>query len=357
MSKPHLKQKTAALVRAGALERFAAGAFSRLGLPEEDAAWTARTLVAAELRGVTSHGVIRLPNYVRRLEAGVANPRPRISVVKEAGALALLDGDNGMGQVVSRRAMEEAIARAGIHNLAVVLAKESNHFGAAAAYALLAAEGGMAGLVTTTTMKVIAPHGARAPLIGNNPIAIALPGEPPLCLDMALSAVARGYVIEAARAGRAIPEGWGLDAEGRPTTDPDAVLKSSLLSPIAGHKGSGLSIAIDALLGGLAGGGFSHQVIEISDYSGKSRVTHLFAALRVEALLPLAAFRASVESFLGALRAAPRAAGVERVWMPGEIEREREAARRREGIPLPPERLRELAEIGRRLALPPLETL
>lgn len=339
-------------MRHEALEGFITAVFEKLGLPREDAAWFAFTLVQAELRGVSSHGVIRLPNYTRRLEAGVANPRPGIKVVKDRGALALMDGDNGLGQVVARRAMEECIARAKRHDIALVLVKESNHFGAAATYALLAAQEGMAGIVTTTTMKNVAPHGARAPLIGNNPIAIALPGDPPLCLDMALSVVARGYVLEAARAGKKIPEGWGLDAEGKPTTDPGEVLKSALLSPIAGHKGSGLSIAIDALLGGLSGGGFSHQVKEIGDYSGRSRVTHFLLAINIEALLPLAAFRASVEGLVRVLRAAPRAAGAERIWMPGEMEHERERERRERGIPLSPERLKEMGEIAQRLGVP-----
>jgi len=335
-----------------ALEGFLAAVFQKLGLPGGDAAWVASTLVQAELRGVSSHGVIRLPNYTRRLEAGAANTRPNIRVEKDRGALALMDGDNGIGQVVSRRAMEESIARAERHNVGLVLVKESNHFGAAATYALMAAGRGMAGIVTTTTMKNVAPHGARAPLIGNNPIAIALPGDPPLCLDMALSVVARGYVLQAARAGKKIPEGWGLDSEGKPTTDPNEVLKSALLSPIAGHKGSGLSILIDALLAGLAGSNFSHQVREVGDYSGPSGVTHLFLSIKIEALVPLAAFRASMDAFCGVLRAAPRAMGVERIWMPGEIELERERERREKGVPLPPERLQEMAEIAGRLGVP-----
>ncbi|MEK6710134.1 MAG: Ldh family oxidoreductase [Nitrospinota bacterium] len=335
-----------------ALEGFITAVFHKLGMPEGDANWLAHTLVLTELRGVSSHGVIRLPNYARRVEAGVLNPNPRIRVEKDRGALALMDGDNGMGQIVARRAMEECIARAGRHNVALVLVKESSHFGAAATYAMLAVGEGMAGIVTTTTMKNIAPHGARAPLIGNNPISIALPGAPPLCLDMALSVVARGYVLEAARAGKKIPEGWGLDPGGQPTTDPNEVLKSALLSPIAGHKGSGLSILIDALLAGLVGSGFSHQVKEVGDYSGKSRVAHFFLAIRIEAFLPVAAFRAAADAFCNVLRAAPKAAGVERIWMPGEMEAERERERRERGIPLSPERLKEMAEIGGRLGVP-----
>lgn len=337
------------------LRAFLHRAFTGLGMPEEDADWTAQTLVTAELRGVTSHGVIRMPHYVKRLEIGLANPTPNFRVVKDAGALALADGDNGMGQVVSRRAMEEALARARNHNVSVVFLKGSNHFGAAATYAAMAPEAGMVGLVTTNTLRVLPPAGGKEAKIGNNPISVALPGDPPMVLDMALSVVARGYVIEAARAGRAIPEGWGLDREGRPTTDPRQVLESSLLCPIAGYKGSGLSIVIDAILGSFAGGGHSHEIVGINEFTGKSRVTSVFAAVQVEALLPLSAFRAAAKAFVSVIKATPKAAGVERIFMPGEIEHEKEAERRRNGLELPPERLSELDEIARRLNLPLLE--
>ena len=337
------------------LHSFLDRVFTKLGLAEEDAAWTAETLVAAELRGVTSHGVIRMPHYSRRLEINLANPTPDFRVVKDAGALALVDGDNGMGQIVSKRAMEEAIARARTHNVGVVLLKESNHFGAAATYAAMAPEAGMVGLVTTNTLRVLPPAGGKEARIGNNPVSIALPSDPPMVLDMALSVVARGYIIEAARAGELIPEGWGLDKEGRPTTDPSQVLESSLLSPIAGYKGSGLSIAIDAILGSLAGGGHSHEIVGINEFSGKSRVTSVFVAINIEALLPLSEFRAAANTFISIIKATPKAAGVETIFIPGEIEHQKEAERRRNGFELSPERLAELDEIAERLDLPPLE--
>ena len=337
------------------LHSFLNRVFTKLGMADENAAWTAETLVMAELRGVTSHGVIRMPHYARRLEINLANPTPDFQVVKDAGALALADGDNGMGQVVSKRAMEEAIVRARTHNVGVVLLKESNHFGAAATYAAMAAEAGMVGLVTTNTLRVLPPAGGKEARIGNNPVSIALPSDPPMVLDMALSVVARGYIIEAARAGELIPEGWGLDKEGKPTTDPHQVLESSLLSPIAGYKGSGLSIAIDAILGSLAGGGHSHEIVGINEFSGKSRVTSVFVAINVEALLPLSEFRTAANTFISIIKTTPKAAGVETIFMPGEIEYQNETKRRRDGFELSPERLAELDEIADRLDLPPLE--
>ncbi len=337
------------------LHAFLNRVFTKLGMPAEDAAWTAETLVTAELRGVTSHGVIRMPHYAKRLEISLANPTPNFHIAKDAGALALADGDNGMGQVVSRLAMEEAIARAREHNVGAVLLKESNHFGAAATYAAMAPEAGMIGIVTTNTLRVLPPAGGKEPRIGNNPLSIALPSDPPMVLDMALSVVARGYIIEAARAGELIPEGWGLDKEGRPTTDPEEVLESSLLSPIAGYKGSGLSVAIDAILGCLAGGGHSHEIVGINEFHGKSRVTSVFVAVNIEALLPISQFQAAANAFVSIIKATPKAAGVETIFIPGEIEHRSETKRRRTGFELSPERLAELDEIADRLDLPPLE--
>jgi len=311
-------------VNSEALLGFATQAFAKVGMPEEDAAWSAETLVQAELRGVSSHGIIRLPGYVKRFESGMLNPKPKIRVVKDGGAVALLDGDNGMGQVVSRCAMEDCIARAEKHNIGVVFLKGSNHFGMAATYACLPLDRGMVGFCTTNTGHFIVPFGGKKRMLGNDPIAVAIPGNPPIVLDMALSTVARGYLLKAARAGKSIPEGWGVDAEGRPTTDPNVVLEKGSLAPIGGYKGSGLSIAIDALLGGVAGEGHSHEVIGILDFSGPSRVPQMFAALKIDALVPLKEFRAAVDAFCAVLRASPRAPGVERIWMPGEIEEEQE---------------------------------
>ncbi|MDA0999994.1 MAG: Ldh family oxidoreductase, partial [bacterium] len=192
----------------------------------------------------------------------------------------------------------------------------------------------------------------REKLLGNNPIAVAIPGEPPIVLDMALSVVARGYLVQAARAGKPIPEGWGVDADGNPTTDPNVVLEKGSLSPIATYKGSGLSLVIDAILGAIAGGGHSHQIIGIMEDNGPSAVPHFLAALKIEVLLPLAVFRAAAAAFADFLRQSPHAKDAERIWMPGEIEWTQRKARLDGGIPLSDERVKELTEIGERLELP-----
>lgn len=344
------------LVKADELKRFVTGIFAKTGMPEEDAAWTAETLVQAELRGTSSHGVIRIADYAKRLKSGANNPTPKVSVVKDSGALALLDGDNGMGQVSAKKGMEDCITRAEKHNVGIVLMKGSNHFGAAATFAAMAAGRGMVGLCTTNTVRVIAPAGGKEKLIGNNPVSIAVPGDPPVILDMALSVVARGYILQAQKAGKPIPEGWGVDAEGKTTTDPNEVLASGSLAPIAGYKGSGLSVAIDAVLGALAGGGHSHEIIGIMNSEKAGKVTHFFAAIRIEALLPFELFRGAVNALCALLRASPKAEGVERIWMPGEIEFECDQERRKNGIPLLPERYTELAELAKQFGVPEMET-
>ena len=346
-----------ALVKAGELRRVAAAIFEKLGLPAEDAGWVAETLVRAELAGTSSHGTIRIPDYAARLEGGAVNPDPRVRVVKDAGALAVLDGDNGMGQVVSRRAMEECMDRAGRHNVGVVIMTGSNHFGAAALYSGMAIERGMVGLCTTNTVKVIAPWGGKEKLIGNNPVSIAVPGAPPVLLDMALSQVARGYLIQARRAGKPIPEGWGVDSEGRPSTDADEILGTGSLSPAGGYKGSGLSIAIDAAIGALAGGGHSHEVVGIMNTEKAGGVTHFFAAIRIEALRPLADFSGAVSALCDLLRGSPKAEGTERIWMPGEIERERAEERQGAGIPLMAGRIEEISALTGRLGIPAMELM
>lgn len=351
------EEKESPLVHHEELQRVISQIFEKVGMPAADATWTAETLARAELTGTTSHGTIRIPDYVARFEGGAMKTHPQVRVVKDAGALAVLDGENGMGQVVAKRGMEDCISRAETHNVGVVLMTGSNHFGAAALYAGLACDHGMVGLCTTNTVKVIAPFGGKEKLIGNNPVSIAVPGEPPILLDMALSAVARGYLIQARRAGKKIPEGWGVDSEGQPTTDPNEVLESGSLSPIATHKGSGLSIAIDAVLGALTGRGHSHQIVGIMNKELPGDVTHFFAAIRIEALLPLSDFRGAVNALCTLLRSSPKAAGVERIWMPGEIEYERVLERQENGIPLLAERVAEISELTQRLGVAEMELM
>jgi len=344
------------LVKAEELKRFVTKIFIHAGMPENDAAWTAETLTQAELRGTSSHGVIRIPDYMRRLETGAVKTHPVVTIEKDAGALALLDGDNGMGQVTSQRGMEECIDRAKKHNVGIVVMKRSNHFGAAGTFAEMVVTRGMAGFVTTNAVKTIAAAGGKEKILGNNPISIAVPGDPPVVLDMALSTVARGYILQAHKAGKPIPEGWGVNSEGKPTTDPGEVLRSGSLTAISGYKGVGLSVAIDAILGSLTGGAHSHNVTGIMNHTDPGNVTHLFGAIHIDALIPLAEFRSAVTALCAFLRASPKVAGIERIFMPGEMEYTRAEERQRTGIPLLPERYVELAKLAGQIGIPELKT-
>jgi LDH2 family malate/lactate/ureidoglycolate dehydrogenase len=210
------------------LRAFAAAVYAQSGMPPDDAALVADTLVQADLWGHQSHGVLRLDWYRKRILAGSMRAATQAELVADAGAIAVIDGHDGVGQVLAKRAMEEAIARAKRHGVGVVAVRDSNHFGTAMYYTRMAAAAGCVGFLSTNASPAMAPWGGRAKAIGNNPWSIAAPAgkHAPMILDIANTAVARGKVYLARSRGEAIPEGWALDAEGRPTTDARAATRA-----------------------------------------------------------------------------------------------------------------------------------
>lgn len=341
-------------VPADPLRHWTTAVFVRLGLPDGDAALVAETLVWASLRGVDSHGVMRVPVYAARLRHGGINPRPRIRVARETAATALIDGDNGMGQVVSQFAMDLALRKAREAGTAYALARDSNHFGAAGYWSELALNHDMIGWATTNTAPIVAPWGSKQARIGNNPLAIAAPAgeEAPLLLDMALSMVAGGKLRYAARKGSAIPDDWALDPEGRPTTDPNAGLAGVLL-PTGKHKGSGLAILIETLTGLLAGAAWGDSVQYIwQEPEKRGNVTSAFGALDIAAFGDPAAFKRQVDELARHIATSEPAPGFDRVQLPGGPELATRAERLRAGIPLPGGVLAELRQLGRELDLP-----
>lgn len=344
------------LVRAGAeaLRQWASDVFIRMDLAPADAAVVVDNLLWASLRGVDSHGVMRVPVYVSRLRAGGINARPRVRLVQERAAIAVLDGDNGMGQVVAREAMAVALRKAAEAGSSYVLVRHTNHFGAAGYWAEHALKRDMIGWATTNTPPIVAPWGSKAARIGNNPLAIAAPAgeEGPLVLDMALSMVAAGKLRYAARAGKAIPDDWALDPDGNPTTDPRAGL-AGVLMPMGKHKGSGLAIAIEALTGLLAGTGWSEDVQYIWEHFDRpGNVASAFGAIDISAFIEPSAFRAGADSLARGIASAPPAPGFDRVELPGGPERTTLAERSRTGIPLPAGVIAELTQLGDELGLP-----
>jgi L-2-hydroxycarboxylate dehydrogenase (NAD+) len=337
MSEPETPADPRLYVRAEPLRAFVAGIFAREGLPQADAETVADCLVAANLRGVDTHGVFRVANYLKRLRAGLLNPHPNIDVARTSFAAAHVDGDNGMGAVVGRRAMQEAIAIAEDKGTAFVSIKHSNHFSMAAYYAMMALDAGLIGMVFTNASPALPPWGGRAPFLGTSPLAVAVPAgkQPPFVLDMAMSVLARGAVYMAAGAAKAIPPGLALDAEGRPTTDPQDLINGGTMLPFGGVKGAGLSMLMDILGGVLSGSGFAGQVgSPHQTFDRPQNVGHLFICFRPDLFQPRESFLARMDELILAVKAQPRAAGFDEILIPGEREARVQAERLAHGIPL-----------------------
>lgn len=338
------------LVRSEQLQWLAASLLERADVGGDDSRFAAETLVEADLRGVTSHGTRALPRYLNALRRGGSNPRPDVRVLRRGPAFALLDGDAGLGQVVARRAMRLAIELARQAGLAAVAVRNSSHYGAAAFYPMMAAAEGMLGLTTTNGGgKNMAAFGGAEPIVGNSPFAFAAPArrEPPIVLDMATGVVAQGKISVAAMRGQRIPLGWGLTAEGEHTDDPNL---ARIVLPL-GPKGYGLAMMMDVLSGPLSGAIMS---VNTEPRAGRGEPSptgcgHFFLALDVAAFTDLDAFRDKIDRAVRAVRRSRTQRGVERVYLPGEIEWNSKLERLRDGIPLHPLHAEALAEAAREL--------
>jgi len=336
------------------LEAFVAQIFEKVGLETADAAFHARALVDTNLWGVDSHGVLRVPVYVKRMRSGAINPRPEIRTVRGSLGLEVLDGDDGPGFLVGRDAMLRAIELAEQYNLGAVGAIRSNHFGATALYTRLAAERGMIGIAMTNVVpNVVAPGGSR-PVVGNNPLSVAIPtyAEFPFVLDLSLSAVAGGKLLLASKKGEKIPLDWATDKEGRPTDDPDKAFAGFLL-PMGGYKGLGLAYVVDILCGVITGGAFLQGMKGMYKYPDDPSLTgHFMIALNVEAILGREEMRARMAELTEAIKSSPMWDERTEMLLPGEIEHRTAQRRRAEGIPLPANLYEELQALGQELDVP-----
>lgn len=338
----------------GTLAAFAERVLTAAGLAAEDAAVTARCLAFANLRGVDSHGVLRLMQYRASLRAGEINPRPDVRVAFRRGATALVAADGGYGFRPTLLAMETAVGIAREHGIGLVGVRGSHHFGMGATYALRAVELGVVGLLTTTSAPCIPPPGGVRPLVGNNPIACAVPRRaphPPIVLDMALSEVAFGRIRLAAAEGRPIPLGWAFDAAGRPTTDAAEALRVQSLGAIGGYKGYGLSVIAELLAGVLTGSPFAAGADAHSHREGG--VGHLAIAIDPEFLIERKRFEDGVEELVAQVKATPLAEGVEAVYLPGELEQRTLEERRAGGIPVSAELAEQLEALAAELGVEP----
>lgn len=342
-----------ALYRHNDLVEFACRVLERLNVPPEGARDVASCLVKADLRGIDSHGLVRLPVYARRLAAGVVNARPTIRRQRAAPAAALIDGDNGLGPVVGSSAMEAAVDLARGHGVGFVGVRASNHFGAAAYYVERAVAQGCIAMAISNAPPNMAPYGGRVRFLGTNPLAIGIPAgaEDPLIFDASTSVVARGKIIVAAQEGEAIPDGWALDPDGYPTTDAAQALAGAML-PFGGAKGSAISFLIDVVCGVMTGAAFAVHLNTLEDLTSVQNVGHVFAAIRPDLFMPADAFRARMDEILRMLKQSPPAPGNERVLLPGEIETANERQYRRTGVPLRPAVIAQLADLGHPLKVP-----
>lgn len=324
--------------------------FTAAGQLPTHARIVAASLVDADLNGIHSHGSRLVPHYLPQLLAGAINPRPNIRATRDHAATALIDGDAGMGHITGTFAMEKAIAKAGGFGIGVVGVGNSTHFGAAGRYAAMALPHDMIGFATTSSPPCLPPYGGSEPRVGNNPVAYAIPAgsEPPMLLDMALSVVARAKVIMAQQAGRRIPAGWAFDAEGNPTDDPTVAL-GGMLAAIGAYKGFGLAVIMDVLCGVLTGSDFGPYLGRQDDPTRHENAGHLFLAMDIGRFVGVEEFKSRVDQMIREIRGAKRAAGAERIYLPGEIEWEHRQRRLAAGIPLPPTTLTDIRRAARQL--------
>jgi LDH2 family malate/lactate/ureidoglycolate dehydrogenase len=335
-------------VDAGLLREFVSGVYRSVGVDDEDSALAADAMVQADLWGHQSHGVLRLGWYYARLKSQAMRSVTETTLAIDAGAIAVMDGGDGIGPVVAKRATLDAIRRAKAHGIGAVSVRNSNHFGTCMYFTKMAADVGCIMLLATNGGPNMAPWGGLKKLIGTNPWSIAAPAghHPPMIMDVANSGVARGKIFLAQLRHEAIPPGWAVDAQGRPTTDPVAALEGFVL-PMAGHKGYAIGAMVDVLSGVLSGSGFLDQVHGPYDPVHRSRAGHLMLALNIEAFQPLGEFNARMERYIETIKAVPLAEGATEVFYPGEMEARAHVRQMDEGIVLPAETLVGLDRLAR----------
>ncbi|CDQ18479.1 ureidoglycolate dehydrogenase [Halobacillus karajensis] len=302
---------------------------------EEHAEVVADVLIHADLRGVSSHGVLRTEHYVKRMLMGGMNANPEFKVERKGSAGALFDGDNGMGHVITKEAMDEAIKLSKENGIGIVGVINSSHCGALSYYAEQAAKEDTISMVMTHTDSAVVPFGGAEPYFGTNPIAYGFPANKhkPMILDMATSNVAFGKVLHARETGKEIPDNWGVDEKGNPVTDPNLVKH---LLPASGPKGYGLGLVVDVMTGVLTGSTFGPDIPPMyGDYNNYRQLSHVIVTIDPGLFIGKKEFLSNIDQMIDELHAVQPAEGVSSVMVPGEPEQWKEEARKIEGIPVP----------------------
>ena len=315
------------------IRSFSINVLKNVGLNPENAEIVTDSLIFADLRNVSSHGIIRLPTYIERVDTGVMELQPEMEFISQKGATCLLDAKNGFGQIAGHMAMKRTIDAANDFGIGMAAVKNSNHFGTASYFSMMALEKNMIGICMSNASPAIAPFGTATPLLGTNPLSIAVPvkNNVPIVLDMAMSTVARGKIRLSALKNEQIPLDWGLDVNGNPTSDPNEALKGSLV-PIGGVKGSALSLIVDLICGVMTDTGLTGNVKNITDMSGPSDTGHAHIAINIADFIGFDVFAGNVDTVIGIIKGLTPRAG--QIYMAGEIEHNLAAAKKKEGIPL-----------------------
>lgn len=329
------------------LKNFCKQAYAKAGVPEAEAEIVADLLVRSDLRGVETHGVTRLPIYIRRLQKGFVRKESSITVIKEKGPTAFLDGHGSMGHLAASRGMEEAIRRAEEYGLGWVSVRDSGHFGVAGLFPMMAVKKDFIGYVVSNSAPMMFPWGGKQRIIGNNPLAYAFPADEclPVVLDFSLSVVSSGKLILCRKKGERIPLGWAVDKEGIPTEDPyEGYEGGGSLAPVGGHKGYGLVLAHEMLTAVLTAGKWTSKIKNLyeEDPSGIQGTCHSFMAIDPDCFLGREEYKKNVDRYIESIKGSAKAKGTDEILVPGEPEYRTEQKFLKEGVPVSPNTIKEL---------------
>ena len=347
-------ERPVAYVAPDQLFGWTAAVLAKFGFDKQAADATAQMLVEASVHGLDSHGVTTvLPRYLILLDNGVVQKGSHIEILDETPTTALIDGQNNLGAIVADNAVRIVVEKAKQNRTAWVSVRHSNHIGVLAQWCRQIVKHDMIGIVMTSAGPDVAVHGSLGKKIGSNPICIGAPARQfPIVMDMASSAVAMGKVRAAALQGQKIPPQWGMDSSGQPTTDPKEVCQGGAVLPMSGHKGTALAIMVDILCGLLSGADFSLKMASVGT-SKPMNIGNIFGAIRIDAFCPLDTFYSRMDELIETVHSLPRLDGVDRIYLPGEIEFETALRRRRDGIPVSTEEQQLLDQLAQRFNCAP----
>jgi L-2-hydroxycarboxylate dehydrogenase (NAD+) len=347
------------------LEKFTRNVFEKMGCSPEDAKMATDVFIAAELRGYSSHGMIRIKDYYQLWKAGRINIKPNVRIVHESPSTAVVDGDGAIGMIAATRSMQVAIDKARTAGTGWVSTKGSNHYGFAGYYSMMALKHDMIGISLTIANPLVAPTGSIEPMLGTNPISVSVPAGkyPPFVSDFSTTPIARGKLAIAAKKGEKVPLGWVQDADGMPSDDPDVITRGGSMVTLGGtiqhgsHKGYALSAIVDILSAVLSGANFgpfcppSLAYLPVKEEKVGEGTGHFFGAMRIDGFQKPEEFKARMDKWIETFRNAKPAKGCERVLIPGDIEREKEEYIRKTGINVLPAIQEEMKEIAAELGI------